>query len=133
MPGSNYLNTNMLNAVLRNTPPASWPSTVYVALFTTNPTAAGTGTEVSGNGYARTAVTFGSPVSGGSGGRQVSNSAAVNFPSATGSWGTVGYYALFDASTGGNMLYFNALPTSLAVTSGMQLQFQAGALTVTLT
>jgi hypothetical protein len=45
-----------------------------------------TGTEVSGGSYARTAVTFGAPSDG-----VTTNSAAVEFPQATGSWGSVGW------------------------------------------
>ena len=74
---SDYLENALINAVLRNTSYTS-PATVYVALFTSDPTDAGTGTELSGNGYARTAVTFGSPSNG-----VTTNSADVTFPTAT--------------------------------------------------
>ena len=55
------------------------PSNVYVALFTTDPTDAGSGTEVSGNGYARQSATF-SSASGGS----TSNSSAIEFTASGG-------------------------------------------------
>ena len=57
---SNYLENALINAVLRNTSYTS-PTTVYVSLYTTDPTDADSGTEVSGGLYARTAVTFGAP------------------------------------------------------------------------
>ena len=57
---SNYLEAAIINATLRNTTYTS-PATVYVSLWTTDPTDAGSGTEVSGGSYARTAVTFGAP------------------------------------------------------------------------
>ena len=60
---SNYLEDALINATLRNTSYVS-PTTVYVGLFTTDPTDAGTGTEVAGGSYARTAVTFGAPSNG---------------------------------------------------------------------
>jgi hypothetical protein len=75
---SNYLENALINATLRNTSYTS-PATVYVGLYTTDPTDADTGTEVSGGSYARTAVTFGAPSNG-----VTLNSAAVEFPQATG-------------------------------------------------
>jgi hypothetical protein len=102
------------------------PSTIYVGLFTAAPTDAGGGTEVSGGGYARQAVTF-SAASGGS----TSNNAAINFPTATASWGTVVAFGLFDASTGGNLLAWDNLATSKAIGSGDQAVFSTGNLTLT--
>jgi hypothetical protein len=71
---SNYLENALINAVLRNTTYTS-PATVYVSLYTSDPTDADSGTEVSGGSYARTAVTFGAPSNGVS-----TNSADVTFP-----------------------------------------------------
>ena len=68
---SNFLENAIINATLRNTTYTS-PATVYVGLFTSDPTDAGSGTEVSGGSYARTAVTFGAPSNGTS-----TNSAAL--------------------------------------------------------
>lgn len=123
---STYLENAMVNAVLRNTTYTS-PATVYVALFTTDPTDAGTGTEVSGNAYQRTAVTFGAPSSGVS-----TNSGAVTFPTATGSWGTVTHIGIMDASTIGNLLFHTALDTSKTITSGDIFTISTGNLSVTL-
>jgi hypothetical protein len=124
---SNYLENALVNATLRNTSYTS-PTTVYVALYTTDPTDADTGTEVSGNGYARQSVTFSSPSNG-----ATSNSAAVEFPQATGSWGTVAYIGLRDASSGGNLLYHTALDASKTIATGDVFRISAGSLTVTLT
>ena len=71
---SNYLENALINATLRNTSYTS-PTTVYVGLYTSDPTDANTGTEVSGGCYARVAVTFGAPSNGVS-----TNSANVEFP-----------------------------------------------------
>jgi hypothetical protein len=76
------------------TRPTSW----YLGLFTVAPTDAGGGTEVSGTGYVREAVTF--TVTGDT----ASNSAAVEWPVAGGSWGTITDLAIFDAVTSGNMI-----------------------------
>ena len=123
---SNYLENALINATLRNTSYTS-PATVYVSLYTSDPTDADTGTEVSGGSYARTAVTFGAPSNGVS-----TNSAAVEFPQATGSWGTVGWIGIEDASTGGNLLYHTALDASKTIASGDIFKIATGSLSVTL-
>jgi hypothetical protein len=124
---SNYLENALVNATLRNTSYTS-PATVYVALYTTDPTDADTGTEVSGNGYARQSVTFSAPSNG-----ATSNSSAVEFPQATGSWGTVAYIGLRDASSSGNLLYHTALDASKTIATGDVFRIAAGSLSVTLT
>jgi len=123
---SNYLENALINATLRNTSYTS-PATVYVGLYTSDPTDANTGTEVSGGSYARTAVTFGSPSNGTS-----TNSAAVEFPQATGSWGTVGWIGLLDASTSGNLLYHTALDVSKTIDTGDIFKIAIGSLSVNL-
>ena len=123
---SNYLENALINAVLRNTSYTS-PTTVYVALFTSDPTDAGSGTEVSGGSYARTSVTFGSPSNG-----VTTNSADVTFPTATASWGTVGYIGIYDASTSGNLLFHTPLDVSKTIDSGDIFKIPSGNLSVTL-
>jgi len=123
---SNFLENALINATLRNTSYTS-PATVYVGLYTSDPTDANTGTEVSGGSYARTAVTFGAPSNGVS-----TNSAAVEFPQATGTWGTVGWIGLLDASTGGNLLYHTPLDASKTIASGDIFKIAIGSLSVTL-
>lgn len=123
---SNYLENALINATLRNTGYTS-PATVYVGLFTSDPTDAGSGTEVSGGSYARTAVTFGAPSNG-----VTTNSAAVEFPQATASWGTVGWIGIHDASTSGNLLYHTALDTSKTIDTGDIFKIAIGSLSVTL-
>ena len=123
---SNYLENALINATLRNTSYTS-PATVYVGLYTSDPTDANTGTEVSGGSYTRTAVTMGSPTDGVS-----TNSAAVEFPQASGSWGTVGWIGILDASSSGNLLYHTALDTSKTISSGDIFKIAIGGLSVTL-
>jgi len=123
---SNYLENAVINAVLRNTSYTS-PTTVYVGLYTTDPTDADTGTEVSGGSYARTSVTFDAPSNG-----VTQNTADLTFPTATASWGTVTHIGLHDASTGGNLLFHTALDTSKAIDSGDIFKITTGNLTVTL-
>ena len=123
---SNFLEQALINATLRATTFTS-PATVYVSLWTSDPTDAGSGTEVSGGSYARTAVTFGAPSNG-----VTTNNADVTFPTATASWGTVGWIGINDALTSGNLLYHTALDTSKAIDSGDIFKIASGNLSVTL-
>jgi hypothetical protein len=122
---ANYTETEVLEWLLTSgavTRPSSW----YVGLFTVAPSDTGGGTEVSGGNYAREAVTF--TVSGDT----ASNSANIEFNEATASWGAITYAAVFDASSGGNMLAYAALTTSKAIDSGDILRIPAGDLDITL-
>ena len=123
---SNYLENALINVTLRATAYTA-PTTVYVGLYTTDPTDANTGTEVSGGSYARKAVTFGAPSNGAS-----VNSAAVEFTQATGTWGTVGWIGILDALSGGNLLYHTPLDSSKLIESGDVFKINAGNLSVTL-
>jgi hypothetical protein len=124
---SNYLENALINATLRNTTYTS-PTTVYAGLFTTDPTDAGSGSEVSGSGYARKAITFAAP----SNGVTTNSAAACEFDQATGSWGTITHFGIFDALTTGNLLYHGALTTSKTIASGDVFKFATSSVTVTL-
>ena len=123
---SNYLENALINATLRNTTFTS-PTTVYAGLFTSDPTEAGTGTEVSGGSYARKSATFAAPSNGVS-----ATSADVTFDQATASWGTITHIGIWDALTTGNMLYHTPLTTSKTIDSGDIFKIASGSLTVTL-
>lgn len=123
---SNFLEAALINATLRNTSYTS-PATVYLALYTTDPTDADTGTEVSGNAYARQSITFGAPSNG-----VTTNTAAIEFPQATGSWGTVAYIGIRDALTNGNLLYHSPLDASKTIATGDVFRVAIGSLSVTL-
>lgn len=122
---SNYLENALINATLRNTSYTS-PATVYLALYTSDPTDADTGTEVTGNAYVRQSITFGAPSNGVS-----TNSAAIEFPQATGSWGTVAYIGIRDASTSGNLLFHSPLDASKTIATGDVFRVAIGSLSVT--
>lgn len=125
---TNYAEDLVLDWLLTNAS-ATRPTAWYVALYTVAPGEAGGGTEVSGGSYARTAVTF--TVSG-TAPTTASNSSAVEFPAATGSWGTIVAAGIFDASTSGNLLAFADLTTSKTVDTGDVLRFNTGEIDVTL-
>lgn len=123
---SNYLEAKLIGHVLRNVTLPS-PATVYAALFTTDPTDADVGTEVSGGSYARQAVTFGVPVSG-----ATTNSALVTYPTATADWGLVTHVGIYDAVSGGNLLFHAPMTSAEQVLNGQTFTFPIGQLRVTL-
>lgn len=104
------------------TRPTAW----YIALYTVAPTDSTAGTEVTGGSYARQAVTM--TVTGDT----ASNTASVEWPEATASWGTVVAAAIMDASTGGNIIAYGALTANKTISSGDVFRFPAGAFDVTL-
>ncbi|RLP97309.1 hypothetical protein QT235_03135 [Geobacillus stearothermophilus] len=123
---SNYLENALINAVLRNIPYTS-PAAVYLALYTSDPTDANTGTEVTGGSYQRQQITFGAPNNG-----MVSNSNEILFPVATANWGTVTHIGILDAATGGNLLFYGAVTTPKTISTNDQLKINAGDISITL-
>ena len=122
---SNYLETEVLDFAF-TTGTATRPTAWYLALYTAAPSDTGGGTEVSGGGYARQSVTF--TVSG----NTASNNAAIEFPTATGNYGTVTHIGVFDASSGGNLLAYASLTTSKTIETGDVFRVPSGDLDITL-
>lgn len=129
MPASDYLDELVLEWAFADTDLPSALANVYVALFTALPSKAGGGTEVAGGvGYSRLATdsgdwnVFGSP-------KQVANVNVLDFGVATGSWGTVLGFGLYDAPTSGNLLWF-ASTNQVAPVSGDPVVFNVGQLIV---
>ncbi|UCC88211.1 MAG: hypothetical protein JSV81_02600 [Anaerolineales bacterium] len=116
---SNYLENKVLGHVFGGAAYTA-PATLYVGLFTSDPGETGSGTEVSGGSYARQTITF--TVTG----SQASSSAAVEFPTATASWGTITYAAVYDAVSGGNLLASGALTTSKTIDNGDVFRIPSG-------
>lgn len=107
------------------------PPTIYVGLSTADPTDDASGlAEPSGGAYARvgTEAADWSTASGGA----LSNAKDIVFPEATGNWGIITHFALFDAGSGGNMLAHGALSDSETIASGKTARFPAGDLGVSL-
>jgi hypothetical protein len=105
------------------------PTTVYVALYTTTPSDAGGGVEVSGGSYARVAVTSslanwagtqgaGTTVASTGTSGTTSNNNVITFPAPTANWGTIVAAGIFDATTAGNLLIWGALTTNKTVNNG---------------
>ena len=128
-----YLELKVLDGVLGG-PDFTHPATVYLALFTVTPTSAGGGTEATGGAYARVAITNNStnwPAASGAGPGVKANGTAITYPTATVAWGTVVAWALFDAASAGNMLYWGSLNTPRAVNISDTPSFAAASLTIT--
>ena len=126
---SDYLEGKFIDYVLRSGTFAS-PASVYLALFTATPSDAGGGTEVaSANAYARKQLTGAfDPASAGA----TANTATITFPTATGVWGLITSVGIFDAPTGGNLLFYGSFSSSLQVDTGDTLSIAAGALDISL-
>ena len=124
---SNSAETLVLNWLL-TAGSATRPTEWYLALFTSNPDEDGSGTEVttSGTAYARQTAAF--TVSG----NTASNNAAIEFPTATVSYGTVSHVSVYDASTGGNLIAYAALSTAKVIDTGDVLRVPTGDLDITL-
>lgn len=122
---SNYLENKVMLHVFGGTSYTA-PATLYVGLYTSDPGEGDTGTEVSGGSYARQSAAF--TITG----NAAANTAAIEFPTATASWGTVTYVGIRDASSGGNLLASGALTTSKTISSGDVFRIPAGDLDITL-
>jgi hypothetical protein len=123
---SDYLENKVLDHVLRNVSYSS-PTTVFVGLYTSNPTDTNSGTEVSGGSYARQSLSVTTASAG-----VVTSSADVTFPQCTALWGSVGFIGILDAVTSGNLLMHTALTTAKTIDVGDILKITSGNLTVTL-
>ena len=99
------------------------PPTAYLAAFIGNPLS--TGTEVSGGGYARKAVTW-SGVTAGTNEYTDANGAEIAFPEATADLGIITHCATYDALTVGNMLEVFELATPRNVVTGGVLKVAIG-------
>jgi len=108
MPGKTTAYSDSILNVLRGT--ARSAITPYVGLFSTAPSSdSDSGTELSGSGYARQAVTFGAPTAGTGSSRRIANTNQITFGPATAAWATAVAFGIWDAASGGNLLYYGQL------------------------
>ena len=125
---SDYLENKLIDHIFRGQTFTA-PTNLYVALYTAAPADAGGGTEVTGGSYARVTVacslanwagtqSAGSTTASSGTGGVTSNNAAITFPTPTANWGTVTHFGIFDASSGGNLLFHGALTASKTVNNG---------------
>ncbi len=117
---SDYLEAATINDNLR-------AGDVYIALFTTDPTDADTGTEVATASYAREAVSdFEAPADG-----VTQNATEISFTQATESWGTVTHAGIYDTLTNGNLLFHGALSASKTIDTNDTFKIAASGFSVT--
>lgn len=110
MPLSNAVATAVLSDLFRDEP-------IFLALYTSNPTGADTGSEVSGGAYARQPITFSAPAIE-SGKETIKTTADIQFPVATADWGTITHIAIRSAATGGTQIAFGALQNQRTIQNG---------------
>ena len=123
---TNFLETEILDHVFAGAAYTA-PSTKYLALFTAIANGeTGSVTELSGDAYARQTVAFTTS------GDTTSNSGAVEFPTATGSWGTVTHVGVYDAASSGNLMCYATLSSSKAIDTGDVFRVPSGDLDITL-
>jgi len=132
---SDYFENQVLGKIFGNQT-LTVPGTYYIGLWTATLSDSSTGStagEPSGNAYARVSVTNNGSnwdaVSGGA----TANTNLIAFPMATGSWGTVTYVGICDASTSGNMIAYAQLTSPISVAQYDTVLFQPGDLDITLT
>lgn len=107
---SNAKAAALLNEIYRDEP-------VYLALYTTNPTANDTGQEVTGGGYARVEIPFSAPAV--EGGKQtIKNNIEIQFSPAETDWGTITHVALRTAATEGELISFAPLQNARTILTG---------------
>jgi hypothetical protein len=122
---SNYLELEILDHILGG---ADWarPTTVYLALYTAAPTDAGGGTPVAAGDYARLSITNNATNFPAASAGAKSNGTDLLFPEATNAWGLVVAWALFDAVTAGNMLYWGDFTQTQTIGVGAAAKVKAG-------
>jgi len=138
---SDYLENKLVDQLFRGQA-APTTTNLYVGLLTAAPSDTGGGTEVSGNNYGRVTVasslanwagtqSAGSTTASSGTGGQTSNNNAITFPTPSGTWGTVTHFGIYDATSGGNLLFYGALTISKTINQSDTVTFPAGSLTIT--
>lgn len=130
---SNTTENDLLKMMLQGTDP-SWRAgaTGYVALYTADPGEAGTAVtnEATYTSYARVAITKATAWT--DNGSTFNNASLIQFPQCSGGTNTITYFGIVTTASGaGQLLASGALSSSLSVSSGIQPQFAANALSVT--
>ena len=137
---SDYLENKLIDHLFRSLSFTA-PAALHVALLTAAPSDTGGGTEVSGGSYARVALAPGTTnwantQNSGTGASPGTNGTtqhlvACTFPAPTANWGVVTHFAIYDASSAGNLMYWAALTASKTINNGDAApSFAIGALTV---
>lgn len=103
--------------------------TLYVSLLTAAGDQASTGTEYSGDTYARQTVSWGSAALNANGDMMLTQNADITFPTPGVDWGAMPGYALNDGSTGGNQIANDIFNPQPFIASGTAFVIPAGTIT----
>jgi hypothetical protein len=122
---SNIFETTTLNWLFTATS-VTRPTAWYIALYTVAPTDGGGGTEISGDAYVREAAAMSVT------GDNATNTGAIEWPTATGTWGTIVAVGVFDALSAGDLIAYGNLTVSKTITSGDVFRIPAGDLDITM-
>jgi len=129
---SDFLENELLDHVFGNSA-YSAPGDLYIGLSTADPGDDGAGlAEPVGNGYARVQVTNNLTQWPAAAGGSKNNANDITFPLASGSWGNITHFGIFDQLAGGNLLGSGALTVARTVGDGDQPRFAAGEITISL-
>lgn len=138
---SDFLENKLVDQLFRGQS-APTTSTLYVGLLTAAPSDSGGGTEVSGNNYARVAVSSSlsnwsgtqsagsTTASSGTSGR-TSNNNTISFPEPSAGWGVVTHFGIYDAASAGNLLFYGSLTVTKTINQGDTVSFPADTLAIT--
>ena len=128
---------NILNNWFRGTG-ATLPTTLYVGLSKTAPTEAGGNvTEPTASSYKRIAIQANTTNWTTASNGKISNAVVFRFPEATEAWTTssakITHFAIYDAQTGGNLLFYGQLSISQEIPIGSIMEIPIGGLSTQLT
>lgn len=138
---TDYAENKIADAVLRGQALGA-PATFYIRLNTTSCSDSASGTEVTGTGYARVAVTSslanwagtqsaGSTTASTGTSGTTSNNNAITFPTpGAGGWGTVTSVEWMDAASAGNSWICIGLTIAKTINQGDTVSFSPASLTV---
>ena len=111
---TNFMEKAVLNAIGGNDAPIASMS-LWMGLFTAAPSDASGGTEVSGGNYYRKSVGAWTSATVLASGVGFSNATNTTFQTATGNWGNITHYGLFNDSATGNMILWSSLSNSMTI------------------
>lgn len=113
--------------------PLTTPTTVYLALFTADPTDTGdVSSEYQLNSCARVALSGKFPAATGAAGL-VANSVQIDFPTATGNWTTITHIGYMKSAIEGtdDMIIHAQLDSPITILNSQTFSFAIGTLTIT--
>jgi hypothetical protein len=120
----------VLNHFFRNTA-VTGASQVFLGLYISDPTSEDIGVEVSYPGYARQGITFDAPAQT-AGAAVIRNSTILNFPIPEVDIGSIPFFAIRSAATGGNLLAYAPWAVAKEIFAGMQFSISVGNLEVSM-